>query len=597
MAEVLKAPQASGGGNYGGIYSGLCVFAHHKCYDEYLKLYSLYFKDLVKSGQFSEDDIFERQMMAADSFYHLKRFQESIDLLVPVLKDRHPNTEKQFSTFFVMKQILADAYLDIGEKRRAASLVHEVTSHPQLETTFDTHDLNVVLSIAIRILNKTQDWDRVTEVADRFFRDIPALFKSQQDIHVVQSICSAITAYHEMNENEKITRLLEGTKKILASSRETTLSKEQIAAVKLQLSLGFYYVGDKKSFIEYSEAALKESILKEDVLRHVPGLARAYYTQGNYPKAAEWMDKVFAELPLHEKVFTALCHFKAGTLRKARQLSLQIDELMNKETFMPVFNNQLYLCYAMSQSSIEKDHEEARSRLKRLQARSQFIVSLCSVPSVAEADLGLGLSFKDIAQEGDGVFARLQKYQLDVFAVEWSQETGQNSIFTWETKLPVNLKAEIQAAHAERKEKTKTTGTPDPEKSEENKNPEQQIKEAESSDMPLLLTTGARSLIECFESGDWKNVNAIRWCDIETFFSPLQQSQHGVVFTTHGTGTDHVTYTIYKRGSDLGNSSQTHENTAVTLVNKGSNRAPIKWYLKKKLRAALIEMGYLVDES
>ena len=326
-----------------------------------------------------------------------------------------------------------------------------------------------------------------------------------------------------------------------------------------------------------------------------------YYNQKEYFKTAEWFNKIYEKLPLLMKPFVVLSYVKAGYLKKARTRAFNIETLIKDEALLPTFNTQLFLSYAFSQSNAENDHKKSRNLLEELRNTALLIISLDKKQSILNKECGFGLSLLDIAQDGENAFERLKQYQLEPFKVDQFEETYEGSVFMENTGLPINLKKEVLTLHAERKEKIKRTGLADPNKieikiAEQEATQTIQDEDTRENNIPLLITSGAQTLIECFQSVDWKNINAIRWHHIETFFA-LQQNAQGIIFTVHGSGTDHVTYTIYKRGTDLSDSTKKHENKIITFVNQGSRNAPIKFYLKKQFRKILIEMGYLTDDS
>lgn len=576
---------------YHGVLKALDVLWHAKYYANYTKAYSLYFPLLSKSGQFNSDALRYLQMQAAVSYNYQKHYHEAINLLVPLLEQRGGS----LADLFLAKESLAVAYWHSQEKQKAIELFKEITSHPQLETTSLQP---VLLSTAMQYFGNNKDYDLVAQAADRCFKYMPAFFKSHEATEGSTILCIALTAYMHMDERNKIKQLVHTLEELLRVKKTPSLDKQE--ALLNPVALGYWFLGNSELCIQYIEQDLKGQLdLSTPLsLAKVKILASEYYTQGKYDKASEWFGKVQEKLPLLEQAYTVLSYVKAGSLRKARTLSLHLEPLLKSEEFLPVLNAQLVLAYAFAQSNIEKDHQKSRSFIESLKDLASFVVLADEEKLISNKEYALGLTLLDISQGGDLVFNQLQKYNLEPFKIDRYEEASASSVFAYDSSLPINLKKDILTLHAEHKKKIKRKGISDPTKAKDIE--EETSKEATDNDkttpLPLLITSGAHSLIESFQSSDWKNVNAIRWHHIETFFASHQGSA-GIVFTSHGSGTDHVTYTIYKRSTDLNDTTKTPENKMVTLVNEGSRNAPIKFYLKKKLRDILIEMGYLSPEN
>jgi hypothetical protein len=583
------------------IFKALEVLWSSQCHADYAKAYSLYFPLLLKSGRYEPQSLFPLQVRAGTSLIHQGQFQNTLDVLVPLLENYQPNTrQKDITNYLQAKENVAIAYWFCGQRQQAITLFQEISAHPQLEEV--TFNYQLLLINAMRYFEGNRDYDLITQSADRSFRNIPAFLKAHEDGSESRILCTAITAYGQMGEREKINHLVQKLQQTLQVKKPSS-PKDQLTALLHPIALGHSFLGNSELCTQYLEESLESlNNPSDDLYFHkVKLLGKEYYNQRKYLKAAEWFDKINEKLPLLNKPLVVLSYIKAGHLKKARARALIIETLTKDEALLSSFNTQLYLSYAFSQSNAESDHKKSCSLLEALKDTAFLIISADENRLITDKEYGLGLSLLDISQGGENVFELLQQYQLELFQIDQFEETCESSIFTEGTGLSTNLKKDVLALHTEHKEKIKRKGIADPNKIESKTTERETAQTTENTstpenNMPLLITSGAQNIIERFKSLDWKNINAVRWHDIQTFFSPQQNTQ-GIIFTEHGSGTDHVTYTIYKRGTDLSDSKKKYENKMITFVNQGSRTAPIKFYLKQQFREILIEMGYLTDDS
>jgi tetratricopeptide (TPR) repeat protein len=606
----------------------LHVLSSAKCDDEFLKAYSLYFGVPANKTKMKAQTVFQLETMAARAFNARKEFASAIKILTPYLNEGDSERSLRSVKNERAASALVNAYFETDQTSQMSELLKRVLPSLSAERKSKIGRFLGWHARAVYCYRRTRDYDLAAISAESCLDHIPDLMREIGFSNVCAFLIDGTHSFLQMNRMDAFKK---GTDimRNLAEQKHTGISEELKSTLLSYAAVGYLCLNDMNAFIASMSKCVETDQFPNQPIADLGKmrLAMAYSQKGkesDHKEAVRILDQYInqsrkdlsapdfvpaaesstgqvkptkmsvRQLSTFDLISAMTCYMRAGQPTKARDLAKQARVQLEKPTADNI-KSYLFLAYAFSQSNSDKDHAQSKrilEQLKDVAVNRIAILGVETVQSSAESRVGFQLSLQDVAENGAGLFEKLKKHvHLLGDSEDFSTSTNADS-FEWETSLPVNLKKDYVTAHAQQHEKIKRTGIADPSKScstSSGISKEDQDEDEESEDTPLSLTTGARTMLERFETQEWKEDKAIRWHDIETFFTP----NRGVIFTVHGSGTDHVTFTIYKKGSDLQSKSKQQDNRSITLVNKGSKTFPIKFYLKKELRSILLEMGYL----